>query len=151
MWLHSENGVCTLLDEMCPHVKVLTQTCQWAFLDNSIGTKILRCEIFLAQRQTLLQGFPPFKDPTSQLLDGLCPRSEANANSTLLQGFPLLWGLTCSWDFSHSETRFTSSARWQTITWELYAKSVLDISKSKQISSSRHQISKQIQSKSGKI
>ena len=43
---HSEDCICTLLNEMCPRIEVLTQTCLQAFLVNPTGTEIL-CMGFL--------------------------------------------------------------------------------------------------------
>ena len=54
MRLHSEDRVCMILDEMCPRVKALIQTCLRAFLDCHLGIETLRCEIFPSQSPALL-------------------------------------------------------------------------------------------------
>jgi len=42
---HSKDRTCTLLYEMCPYMKVLTQTCLRAFLGHPMGAETLCCQI----------------------------------------------------------------------------------------------------------
>ena len=58
----------------------------------STGTEILRCGISSARRPDFIAGIFPLRGPTSQLLDGMCPRSEANTSPTPLWGFCPLGG-----------------------------------------------------------
>ena len=87
---HWKNRVCTLFDGMRPHSEVLSQMCLRAFLRNLIGTEILCYGIFPARKPDSVAGISPLRAPTSQLPDGLYPRSEANSNLILFRDFSLL-------------------------------------------------------------
>ena len=126
---------------MCPYVEVLTQTCLRAFLGSPTRTEILHCGISLARRLDSVTGISPLRGPPSQLLDGMCPRSKANTNPTLLKGFSPLEGSIHNWDFLHSETSLTGTTVWDKQPLGNYASNqVPNISESKQISPGKHPI-----------
>jgi len=63
MYPYSEDRVCTLLDGMCPRMKVLTQTSLRAFLSNSTEAETLHCENFPTQSPYFVVGMCPLSEP----------------------------------------------------------------------------------------
>jgi len=77
---HSEDRVCTHLDGIRPHVKVLTQTYLRAFLGSPTEAKTFHCGIFPTPSLALLQGCALSQSAQSSLI-GCAPTRRITSTS----------------------------------------------------------------------